>query len=295
MKAAYAVVPLLKIDLLSIKFTSGQDEIGQCSPDGRQRVITDVAERFLEDTDARDLRWNQTADAPADLSPHRVLFGNGEAPLEVAIAFTEAGAPKSDDVRRLWRLRHNNRPSPVLLAVLYDDAGITKAVTCGIVDGVTELSLDQLGRVCTAGLAEPDRHAAQRALERLLAAVKDQPIPGLTNQGLFATHELHNGVPHRPDWSTAVAAARPLLKLRGLSLIDALGYDTTPRGSAAVLLTHRGTSRSIAVLLEDEEVFDRPSPWTAATAAGRYQPTTAACSPRILRRIRRVLSLPPCA
>ncbi|MET8332183.1 Eco57I restriction-modification methylase domain-containing protein [Streptosporangium canum] len=224
-------------------------------------MIAEVAERFLEDVDAHDLPWSRPTNAPSSLITDRVLFGNGEAPLEVAIAFTEAGAPKAEDLRRLWKLRHNNRPSPVLLVVLYGDVGTTKAAACGPAgDPITSLNLDQLGRICIAALAEPDRHTALRNLERLLTAAKDQLTPGLTNQGLFATHELRNGLPRRHDWFAAGAAARPLLGLSGLPLIHALGYDTMSRGSAALLLTHQGTSRSIAVLLEDGEVFDRPSP-----------------------------------
>lgn len=223
-------------------------------------MIADVAESFLEDMEARDLPWSAPTDSPATLIADRVLLGKGDAPLEVAIAYSESGSPKADDLRRLWRLRHNNRPSPVLLVVLYDGGGAAKAATCGIVDDpIVDLDVDQLRRVCVSALAEPTRHEAQRTLVRLLTALRDEPTPGLLNRGLFATHELRTGVPRRSDWAAAAAAARPLLGLRGLALIQALGYETTPRGSAAMLLMHQGTSRSIAVLLEDGEAFDRPS------------------------------------
>lgn len=265
-------------DLLSVKSQpNGSKEVSFVLGWKVASVIADWADRFLEDVDARDLPWSQPADGPFSLRTDRVLFGRGETPLEVAVAFTETGPPKTDDVRRLWRLRYNNRSTPVLLVVLYCDAGTRKATTCGIVnDLVTALALDQLGRICRAALAEPDRHAAQRTLERLLNTVKDRTIPGLLNEGLFATHELQNGVPRRTDWPAAAAAARPLLGLRGLSLIHALGYGTTPRGSAALLLTHQGTSRSIAVLLEDEEVFDRPSPRFGAVSPVSYAIAVAA-------------------
>lgn len=68
---------------------------------------------------------------------------------------------------------------------------------------------------------------------------------------------LNCSVPSRNDWAPACSDATPLLGLRGLPLIQALGYDTAPRGSAAVLLTDSGTSRAIAVLLDEIEVFDR--------------------------------------
>ncbi|MEV0615648.1 hypothetical protein AB0I81_20200 [Nonomuraea sp. NPDC050404] len=224
-------------------------------------MVADVAERFLEDVDVRDLPWIAPSDAPAALITDRVLLGNGAAPVEVAITYSESGAPKVDDLRRLWKLRHNNRPSPVLLVALYGVGGATKAATCGILeDTIIDLDVDQLGRICIAALTEPNQHEAQRTLVRLLTALRDEATPGLLNRGLFATHELLTGVPRRPDWAAAAAAARPLLRLRGLKLIQALGYGTAPRGSAAMLLTHQGTSRSIAVLLEEGDTFDRPSP-----------------------------------
>ncbi|SEH01555.1 hypothetical protein SAMN05444920_1213 [Nonomuraea solani] len=240
-------------------------------------MIADVAEQFLDDVDTRELQWNQPDGAPPELTTERLLFGNGDAPLEVAIAYSETGTPTTENLRRLWKLRHGNRPSPVLLVVLYSDAGTTKAAACGnLGDPITELTVDQLGRICRAALAEPDRHTALRTLDRLLTTAKEQLTPGLTNQGLFATHELRNGVPRRADWSAAAAAARPLLGLSGLSLIQALGYGTTTRGSAALLLTHQGTSRSIAVLLEHDEVFDRPSPRFGAVSPVSHAISVAA-------------------
>ncbi|WP_204018675.1 Eco57I restriction-modification methylase domain-containing protein [Sphaerimonospora thailandensis] len=195
----------------------------------------------------------------------------------MAIAYSESGTPKADDLRRLWKLRHNNRPSPVLLVVLYGTAGATKAAACGILDDpIVDLDVDRLGRVCVSALAEPNRHEAQRTLIHLLTALRDEPTPGLLNKGLFATHELRNGVPRRRDWAEAGAAAKPLLGLRGLALIQALGYGTAQRGSAAMLLTHQGTSRSIAVLLEDGEAFDRPSPRFGAVSPVSHAISVAA-------------------
>ncbi|MFI8102597.1 Eco57I restriction-modification methylase domain-containing protein [Streptomyces sp. NPDC086023] len=190
------------------------------------------------------------------------MFGNGDSALEVAVAWSETGQPKIEDVRRLWKLRHANRPAPVLLVVLYADADATKAITCGThgdPSAVASLEIGQLERVCAVALQEPDRHAAHRALERLLVGVRDQLSSGLNNQGLFATHELRAGVPRRSDWQDACRHAASLLGISGVSLIHGLGYTTAPRGSAALLLTHEGAHRAIGVLLDAGEVFDRPS------------------------------------
>jgi hypothetical protein len=243
----------------------------------RGGVLADAVERFLEDADAEERDWPAPAGAPSGLVTKRFLFGNGDAALEVAVTASPAGQPKIPELRQLWKLRQGNRPSPVLLVALYDEGAVTKAATCGIVENpLTALDLGQLDRACVAALREPNRHDAQRRLERLLTALVGRPIPGLDNQGLFATHELHNGVPYGTGWGSAGQAARPLLGLRGIELIRALGYGTTARGSAATLLTHQGTSRAIAVLLEAGEMFDRPSPRFGALSAVSHAISVAA-------------------
>ncbi|NUL03316.1 hypothetical protein HRW07_08690 [Streptomyces lunaelactis] len=224
--------------------------------------MPDDAEFFLEDCESRVLPWAKPQGVSASLTTDKVLFGKGDAALEVAVALSVAGQPKIDDVRRLWKIRQANRPAPVLVVVLYTDAGSSKAVVCGTQgnpSAVPGLDIGQLERVCRLALLEPDRHAAHRVLERLLTGVKDKLSSGLNNQGLFATHELRTGVPHRGDWQAACTAARPLLGLSGLALVRGLGYTTVPRGSTALLLTHEDKVRAVAVLLDAGEVFDRPS------------------------------------
>jgi hypothetical protein len=227
-------------------------------------VPAQAAEQFLEDYDGRSLPWAKPVGAPTAFETDRILFGNGDNALEVAIASTTlAGQPKAEDLRALFKKRQANRPAPVLLAVTYagpDQQPLAAVIgTIGDPAPVTGLSVDRVARICAAALAEPDRHAAARTADRLLIGLKDQLSPGLVNSGLFASHELRTGVPARPDWETARRAALPLLGLHGLPLVHALGYGTAPRGSAALLLTHHGHSRAIAVLLDETDVFDRPS------------------------------------
>ena len=177
-----------------------------------------AAEHFLEDYDGRSLPWAKPAGAPTAFETDRILFGNGDNALEVAIASaTRPGQPKAEDLRALFKKRQANRPAPVLLVVTYTGPGdqpLAAVVgTIGDPAPVTGLSVDRVARICAAALAEPDRHAAARAAERLLAGLKDQLSPGLVNSGLFASHELRTGVPARPDWEPArrgcASAARP--------------------------------------------------------------------------------------
>ena len=169
---------------------------------------TQDAEHFLEDYDGRSLPWAKPAGAPAAFETNRILFGNGDNALEVAIASaTRPGQPRAEDLRALFKKRQANRAAPVLLAVTYTGPGDQPLAavigTTGDPAPVTGLSVDRVARICAAVLAEPDRHAATRAAERLLAGLKDQLSPGLVNSGLFASHELRTGVPARPDWETA--------------------------------------------------------------------------------------------
>jgi hypothetical protein len=226
-------------------------------------LVQECAEDFLESYEGRVLSWTKPVGAPAVFQTVRVLFGSGENALEVAIAFCTQ-RPRADELRALWKKRHANRPSPVLLVVLYvDAAGTVLAAAVGTTGDpapVFDLTVERVARIASAALSEPDRHAATRTIERLLAGLKDQLIPGLVNSGLFASHELRTGVPARPDWETARAAALSSLGLRGLALVRSLGFATVARGSTAHLLTHEDQSRAIAVLLDETEVFERPSP-----------------------------------
>ncbi|HEY9475549.1 MAG TPA: hypothetical protein VIS06_17090 [Mycobacteriales bacterium] len=241
----------------------GVDPDGGVPGGDAQDVLVQVAEGFLDDFDGHVLPWHRPSGAPTGLSADRVLFGQGQNALEVAVAWSVGGRPKVDELRALWRKRQANRPSPVLLVVIYPGAdGVPCAGmvgTSGDPSPVLGVSVERAERIAAAGLGERDRHAAARLLDRLLVAVADQLTPGVVNSGLFASHELRTGVPQRADWQTAGAKARPLLGLRGLALVHALGYGTAAHGSAALLLTEEGTSRALAVLLDADEVFDRPS------------------------------------
>ena len=225
-----------------------------------------VAEHFLEDYEGRALSWPKPPGTSPVFKTGRVLFGNGDNALEVAIAAVPPGSgqPKADDLRVLFKKRQMGRATPVLLVVIYsapNSAPLAAVVgTSGDPAPVTALPVDRVECVCESVLAEPDRHAAVRAFDHHLASLKDQQPLGLFNSGLFASHELRTGVRARPDWESAEAAALPLRGMRGLDLIRALGYQTTPRGSVAMILTHEGRSRATAVLLADAEVLDRPSP-----------------------------------
>ena len=177
-------------------------------------------EPFLADLDLRPL---PLAD-PQGLEPVGLALGKGRGALEVAVTRL-AHHPTQAAMRTVWRGRHGGRAVPLLLVALHGD----RAAICG--PGGEEppvyLDLDRgmVERLCRAALTEPDRHAASRFLRAAIPEL-ETPLPGLRNEGLFATHELARDVPARRDWAQAQQAATPLLALRGRPLLAAA--DTCP-------------------------------------------------------------------
>jgi hypothetical protein len=223
-------------------------------------------ENFLEDNPTDEIDWVRPTGLPPALATEFVKIGPGMGSvggLEVALSVTvpDTAIPKADDVRRLWAARWGHRAAPVVLVAAHQTpAGEWKASICGTKDDpavISGLDLAQVERICDAVLNAPDPANAERTLHRLLVGQKDQLVAGLTNAGLFASHELGYGVPKRPDFASAQAQAAPLLFQRGPALIKGLGYTLTPFGSTAAILSVDGANRAIAVLLEDHEMFDR--------------------------------------
>jgi len=146
--------------------------------------------------------WNLPDGAPGRFHPIELHLGKGSNPLEVAVARSD-GRPPAGEVRNLWEKRHGRRASPLLCVALYHHNGTWRAAVCGPAGedprALLDLDIGQTARVCSAALAEPDRHAATRFLLETLPE-DDADIPGLRNVGMFATHYLRSGVPHRSDW-----------------------------------------------------------------------------------------------
>ncbi|CAL9539605.1 Eco57I restriction-modification methylase domain-containing protein [Streptomyces sp. enrichment culture] len=229
-------------------------------------------EEFLDEAEADEIPWSRPSGAPVSLTPSRVLIADGVSALEVAVA-EALTQPKVNDVRRLWAARWNRRAAPVVLVVGYQVDGTWKAAVCGSKDDpavLLDLDLEQVERICAAALAAPDPTNAERTLHRLLIGQKDQLVAGLTNSGLFASHELRNGVPTRPDWASQKAKGARLLQHQGADLIRGLGYAVIPHGSSALILTVPGSRRAVAILLDEHEMFERPTTRFGAVSPVAY-------------------------
>jgi hypothetical protein len=64
-----------------------------------------------------------------------------------------------------------------------------------------DLDSNKASRVASESLKEPNRNAAIRYLEGTLPELQSS-LSGLKNEGMFAIHELNNGVPSSEnyDW-----------------------------------------------------------------------------------------------
>ncbi len=212
--------------------------------------------------------WRPEAKVAAGFTVREVIIGNdpSQAPLEVLVlSATEADKPSREALGSFHAARLGKRVSPVVVITVHDDrAWLLGPNHQAAVIG--PLARDQAERMVQAALDEPSGLAARQRLAEMYAAVADaepdaagNALPGVANSGLFATHEIRNGVRRRPDWGDACDTSRPLLALRKQELIERLGFITSPSSSHALVLSDGSTSRAVAVLLQDGEHFDGAS------------------------------------
>jgi hypothetical protein len=211
--------------------------------------------------DFRRRHWVTEGTGLSGLTPLGYYSPASGRALEVAVARAES-KPTKADARRLWNERHRGRSTGVLLVVIYPDSdGESRAEVVGLYDdsAVADLDLSLVERRISEALDTTAVHQAQELMSGLFEIAEDG-VQGLRNKGLFASHALEVNTPRRPDWSTAAMSARAARGARGEDLLRALGWAITPAGGD-LLLRPRGRERdrAVAVLLEGDEVFDRPA------------------------------------
>jgi hypothetical protein len=223
---------------------------------------------FLPDREPRDLN-EPSLDG---IRPERLFLGSGPMGLEVA-QFTSARRPTASQLRDLHDHRRQRRATPVLIVVTHSHGRAAIATRFGDEWSLqTDLDQSQVERLCTLALDAPDRHAADAVLRTRLPQL-DSTLPGVRNSGLFAMHELEEGVRLRPDWTSANAHGAVILALRGRELITQLGFTVEQTPWPASILRASGTRTAVAVFLEraDEiepanERYDGVSPVSYALA-----------------------------
>jgi hypothetical protein len=193
----------------------------------------------------------------------RGVYWVGEGPNALEVVYTEhASEPTRTKVRKLWEERQDKRPSPVLLIAAWPKANPERAVLAGPTEDELSIVVRDIGqaeRLAARALEEPKRAFAIQMLKAALAEV-DDPLPGVRNDGLLATHELRVGVPQRRDWTAACERGERYLGLSDRELVSAMGYDIEQRADHAILRTSAGGEvRAVAVFLDRAERPDAPS------------------------------------
>lgn len=198
-----------------------------------------------------------------------VVVGRDDAQLALEIVVLDAGPDASMSREALGSFhgaRLGRRVSPVVVwARRSGQAWLFGPNAQASVVG--PVSVDQAQRMLQTALDEPSGLAARQRLAGMFAAIEGTKprtetdyLPGVANSGLFATHELRNGVRRREDWPESCEKAEPLLRLRREALVEALGYTAQSVAAHALILFADGiASRAVAVLLDENESFDGDS------------------------------------
>lgn len=193
----------------------------------------------------------------------RGTYWTGEGQNALEVVYVEfASEPSRSQVSKLWHERQGRRAAPVLLVAAWPASDASRAWLCGPIGEDPPMAVRDLGqaeRLAAQALTEPSRTFAIQYLNGALAEV-DDPLPGIRNDGLLATHELREGVRLRRDWTAACERSRPLVNLRDRALVEGLGYHIDQRVNHAVLRAADGEEiRAVAVFLDRGERPDRPS------------------------------------
>jgi hypothetical protein len=217
---------------------------------------------FLADRDSRDLNEPILDGIRAEA----LFLGQGAMALEVAQYISER-TPQGARLRQLHDRRKQRRATQVVVIATHGENRASIATKFGEEWAVhTDLNCRQVERLCSLALDAPNRHAADAILRTRLPQL-NSTLPGIRNSGLFALHELEEGVRERPDWNGASLSAQSLLGSRGRDLIAQLGFTIEATPWPASILRASGTRTAIAVFLERpdqiepaSEAFDGLSP-----------------------------------
>lgn len=172
-------------------------------------------------------------------------------------------APTLGDLQRLRKARQGQKALSIVVAAVHgDDVSILAPHS----DEVAVVSEAQAQTALQEALNESDELLARDRLHSLLSShisseAGDDPLFGVNNRGLFARHYLQVRVPERRDWQEAKERGQAARSLRGLELIDGLGFTRSEGPNGTQLLSGKSAAtRAVAVLLSKKESWDAPSP-----------------------------------
>ena len=208
---------------------------------------------FLPET----LNRTWSLDTKFSLRPIALFIGQGPSALEVAVA-QAAGLPNRSELVKAWKARKAGRAAPLLLVVLYEGKAWIVGATGETPPVYGHMDVGQVERLCREVLSQPDRHSALHLLSQALPTL-ETALPGLTNEGLLALHELEHGVPKRSDWNDAGLKAQAASNKRGDDMLGALGFKVERLDKLTNLLRSGEKSVALAVMLRENETAEAGS------------------------------------
>ena len=200
--------------------------------------------------DRRGIPWSPSASVGWERGS--VYVGQGDHAIEIALAHSTT-APTAASLLKGWKDRRAGRAAPVLVVVLHPEG----AALCGPAGEEPPVyrtvgGAGQVERICRIVLDAPDRHAALRLLAQVLPAL-ETALPGISNEGLLALHELRHGTPGRKDWHQAGHSAARILQKQDGDLLRALGYSVERIDNLTSLLRSGDRRVAVAVMLRETE------------------------------------------
>ena len=192
-----------------------------------------------------------TMDSRRQMQPEGLFLGKGSNALEVAVARSQI-KPRKESLLRAWKSRKGGRAAPLLLVVLHPE-GVSVCGAAGVEPPV--FSVDDPSPVegmCRLALDKTDRHSALRFLSDTLPSL-ETALPGISNNGLLAMHDVQHGVPEREDWPTAGQRARRTKGKGDQDLLRALGFRVERLDNLTSLLRSGSKQTALAIMLHDKE------------------------------------------
>ncbi len=207
--------------------------------------------KFLPDCLPRS--WK--LDPKFGIQPISLFLGQGTNAVEVAVGKTSSFSFNNSQLLEIWNVRKGGRAAPLLLVVLNSDKALIVGASGKSPPIYRDLDVGQVERLCREVLGYPDRHSAISFLSQALPTL-ETALPGLTNEGLLALHELENGVPKRSDWSVARQKSQFVINKKGNEMLNALGYKVERLDNLTSLLRSGDKRVSLAVMLQDSETAE---------------------------------------
>ena len=193
-------------------------------------------------------------DTKYGVHPISLFIGQGTSALEVAVA-QAARLPNRLALIEIWKARKAGRAAPLLLVVLYPGKASVIGATGETPPVYVDMDVGQIERLCREVLSQPDRHSALLLLSQALPTL-ETALPGLTNEGLLALHELEHGVPARSDWNDARHKAKAAATKRSDEMLGALGFKVQRLDNLTSLLRSGERSVALAVMLRESETAE---------------------------------------